>query len=55
MRRTTYKLFGLGCVAIGIIGAVLASMGRKELKAVKGMPQTAETLQEIPPTLKPSH
>ncbi len=23
MRRTTYKLFGLGCVAIGIIGAVL--------------------------------
>ena len=38
----------------GIIGAVLAVMGRKELGAVKGMPQTAETLQEIPPTLKPN-
>ena len=33
---------------------VLASTGRKELKAIKGMPQTAETLQEIPPTLKPN-
>lgn len=54
-------LMGLGwsgvVVAIvwGIIGAVLASMGRKELKAIKGLPQTAETIQEIPPTLKPSH
>ncbi|MDQ0754476.1 phage holin family protein [Arthrobacter sp. B3I4] len=54
-------LMGLGwsgvVVAIiwGIIGAILASMGRKELKAIKGMPQTAETIQEIPPTLKPSH
>ena len=38
----------------GIIAAVLASTGRKELKAIKGMPQTAETLQEIPPTLKPN-
>ncbi|MGP4032149.1 phage holin family protein [Pseudarthrobacter sp. 1C304] len=38
----------------GIVAAVLASMGRKELKAIKGMPQTAETLQEIPPTLKPT-
>ena len=37
-----------------IIAAILASMGRKELKAIKGMPQTAETLQEIPPTLKPN-
>jgi len=54
-------LMGLGWSAVvvaviwGIIGAVLASMGRKELKAIKGMPQTAETIQEIPPTLKPSH
>ncbi|SDK93874.1 phage holin family protein [Arthrobacter sp. ok362] len=53
-------LMGLGwsgvVVAIiwGIIAAVLASTGRKELKAVKGIPQTAETLQEIPPTLKPN-
>lgn len=37
-----------------IIATILASMGRKELKAIKGMPQTAETLQEIPPTLKPN-
>jgi hypothetical protein len=53
-------LMGLGwsgvVVAIiwGIIAAVLASRGRKELKAIKGIPQTAETLQEIPPTLKPN-
>ena len=38
----------------GIIAAVLAARGRKELNAIKGMPQTAETLQEIPPTLKPT-
>jgi len=37
----------------GIIAAVLASMGRKELKQIKGLPQTGETLSEIPPTLKP--
>ncbi|MGN7236103.1 phage holin family protein, partial [Micrococcus luteus] len=35
-----------------IIAAVLASIGRKELKQIKGMPQTGETLSEIPPTLK---
>ncbi|WP_235565196.1 phage holin family protein [Arthrobacter sp. Soil764] len=37
----------------GIIAAVLASIGRKELKQIKGLPQTGETLSEIPPTLKP--
>ncbi|MFF2243351.1 phage holin family protein [Arthrobacter sp. NPDC058130] len=37
-----------------IVAAVLATLGRKELNAIKGMPQTAETLQEIPPTLKPN-
>lgn len=37
----------------GITAAVLASIGRKELKQVKGLPQTGETLSEIPPTLKP--
>ncbi|MGF9647792.1 phage holin family protein [Pseudarthrobacter oxydans] len=37
----------------GIIAAVLASIGRKELKQIKGIPQTSETLSEIPPTLKP--
>lgn len=53
-------LWGLGwsgvvvAVIWGIVAVVLASMGRKELKAVKGLPQTTETLQEIPPTLKPN-
>ena len=37
----------------GIIAAVLASIGRKELKQIQGLPQTGETLSEIPPTLKP--
>ena len=51
---------GLGWSAVivavlwAIVGAVLASKGRKELKKIKGMPHTAATLQEIPPTLKPS-
>jgi hypothetical protein len=54
------ELIGLGWSAVvvaviwGIIAAILASMGRKELKAIKGMPQTVETVQEIPPTLKPN-
>ena len=54
------ELIGLGWSAVvvaviwGIITAVLASVGRKELKAIKGMPQTVETVQEIPPTLKPN-
>ena len=38
----------------GVVAAILAARGRKELNAIKGMPQTAETLQEIPPTLKPT-
>jgi hypothetical protein len=50
--------FGWSAVIVAvlwaIIAAVLASRGRKELKAIKGLPQTAATLQEIPPTLKPS-
>ncbi|WP_285242082.1 phage holin family protein [Pseudarthrobacter sp. fls2-241-R2A-127] len=58
-------MFGLGAimplgwaalitaVVWAIIAAVLASMGRKELKQIKGLPQTGETLSEIPPTLKP--
>jgi hypothetical protein len=54
-------IMGLGWSAVvvavlwGIIAAILAAVGRKQLNAIKGMPQTAETLQEIPPTLKPSH
>lgn len=50
--------FGWSAVIVAvlwaIIAAVLASRGRKELAAIKGLPQTAATLQEIPPTLKPS-
>ena len=37
----------------GIIAAVLALTGKKEMKSITGMPQTAETVKEIPPTLKP--
>ena len=37
-----------------VIAAILAVVGRKEIKAVKGLPQTGQTLQEIPPTLKPN-
>lgn len=37
----------------GIIAAILALKGKKEMKSIKGMPQTAETAKEIPPTLKP--
>jgi hypothetical protein len=54
------NVIGLGwsgvvvAVIWAIVAAILATMGRKELNAIKGMPQTAETLQEIPPTLKPN-
>jgi hypothetical protein len=37
----------------GIVAAVLAAVGKKTLKEVKGLPQTAETVKEIPPTMKP--
>jgi len=54
------QLIGLGWSAVvvaviwGIVAAVLASMGRKELNAIKGMPRTTETVKEIPPTFKPN-
>jgi len=35
-----------------VIAAVLYIVGKNELKKVKGVPQTVETLQEIPPTFK---
>ncbi|MEE2523549.1 MULTISPECIES: phage holin family protein [unclassified Pseudarthrobacter] len=53
------ELMGLGWSAVvvavlwGIVAAILASVGKKKLKEVKGLPQTSETLQEIPATLKP--
>ena len=36
------------------IGGILYSRGRRELKAVRGVPQTAESLKKIPDTLHPS-
>lgn len=53
-------LIGLGwsglvvAVIWAIIAGVLALRGRKEMQKIKGMPQTSETLQEIPETLKPN-
>lgn len=38
----------------GIIAAVLAVMGRKEFKQIRGMPQTVQTAKKIPETLKPN-
>lgn len=35
-----------------IIAAVLAAKGRQELKATKGLPQTAQTVKKIPDALK---
>lgn len=35
-----------------IIAAILYAVGRAQLKKVKGVPQTVETLQEIPPTFQ---
>ncbi|MCC9146033.1 MULTISPECIES: phage holin family protein [unclassified Arthrobacter] len=55
---TTAIGFGWSAVIVAVIwaivAAVLASRGRKEMKKIKGMPQTSETLQEIPQTMKPS-
>jgi len=36
------------CGHLGIIGAVLFSMDRNSLKAVRGIPKTADTVKEIP-------
>jgi hypothetical protein len=36
----------------GIIAAVLIAVGRKNMKNVKGAPQTVDTLKEIPEALK---
>lgn len=37
-----------------LIAAVLFSRGRAELKKVRGIPRTVESLRKIPPTLKPN-
>jgi hypothetical protein len=36
----------------GIVAAVLAALGRKQLKTVEGIPQTAETAKRVPDALK---
>jgi putative superfamily III holin-X len=35
-----------------VIGAILAALGRTELKAVNGVPQTASTVKKIPNAVK---
>ncbi|WP_130176873.1 phage holin family protein [Cryobacterium sp. SO1] len=39
-------------VVWGIVAAVLFVLGRKEMKAVKGAPETVDTLKQIPDALK---
>ena len=36
----------------GIVAAVLALMGKKEMKSVKGLDKTADSVKKIPPALK---
>lgn len=36
----------------GIVAAILAVIGKKEVDAISGMPNTVDTLKEIPDTLK---
>ena len=49
---------GLGWSAVivaiiwGIIAAVLAAMGRKSLRDIRGLPKTADTVKRIPDALK---
>lgn len=49
--------YGWACVIVAvvwaIIAAILALVGKKNVKSVKGLPQTAATAKEIPPTMKP--
>jgi len=49
--------FGWSAVIVAIIyaiaAAILAVMGRNQLKAVRGMPQTADTVRRIPEALTP--
>ncbi|WP_426623405.1 phage holin family protein [Leifsonia sp. McL0607] len=36
----------------GIVALILYLVGRRQLKEIKGMPQTVDTVREIPDTLK---
>lgn len=38
----------------GVVAAVLALQGKKNMEKIKGLPQTQETVQEIPETLNPA-
>jgi len=40
------------CIVWAIVAAVLAAAGRKELKEIGGMPETADTVKKIPNALK---
>jgi hypothetical protein len=44
--------FLIVAVLWGIVAAVLASMGRKEMKEVTGMERTADTAKRVPDALK---
>jgi Putative Actinobacterial Holin-X, holin superfamily III len=52
-------LMDLGWAAVvvalvwAVIAAVLAVVGRKNLQSVRGVPETVDTVKDIPPTLKP--
>jgi hypothetical protein len=39
-------------IAYLILAAVLASLGRKDLKTVQGLPQTTETAKKIPSAMQ---
>lgn len=53
------QLIGLGWSAVivavvyAVVALILFVIGRNELKSIKGMPQTAETVKRIPEALKP--
>jgi hypothetical protein len=38
----------------GVVAAILFAVGRKSLKQVDGVPETVDTLKQIPETLKPN-
>lgn len=40
-------------VVWAIIAAILASVAKKQFKDVQGLPKTAETIKDIPPTFNP--
>jgi hypothetical protein len=40
-------------VVWAIVAAIMASVAKKQFKEVKGLPQTAETIKDIPPAFNP--